>query len=63
MYKEDLPLNNLQGLICHKTHPKPNHIYLIYMYKQDLALNNQQWLICHKTQPNQTKSYIFDIHV
>ena len=51
MYKEDLALNNLQWLICHKT--KPNHIYLVYMYKEDLALNNLQWLICHKTQPNQ----------
>ena len=29
MYKADLALNNLQGLICHKT--QPNHIYLIYM--------------------------------
>ena len=53
MYKEDLALNNLQGLICHKTQTKPNHIYLLYMYKEDLALNNLQWLICHKTQPNQ----------
>ena len=51
MYKEELALNNLQWLICHKT--QPNHIYLIYMYKEELALNNQQWLICHKTQPNQ----------
>ena len=48
MCKEDLALNNLQWLICHKT--KPNHIYLIYMYKEDLALNNLQWLICHKNQ-------------
>ena len=27
MYKEDLALNNLQWLICHKT--KPNHIIYI----------------------------------
>ena len=53
MYKIDLALNNLQWLICHKTQPKPNHIYLIYMYKEDLALNYLQGLICHKTQPNQ----------
>ena len=53
MYKEDLALNNLQWLICHKT--QPNHIYLIYMYKEDLALNNLQWLICHKTKPNTVK--------
>ena len=51
MYKEDLALDNLQWLICHKTQPNP--IYLIYMYKEDLALNNLQWLICHKTKPNQ----------
>ena len=30
MYKEDLALNNRQGLICYKT--KPNHIYLIDIY-------------------------------
>ena len=47
MYKEDLALNNLQWLICHKT--KPNHIYSIYMYKEDLVLNNQQWSIYNKT--------------
>ena len=47
MYKQDLALNNLQGLVCHK---KDNHIYLIYksMYKQDLALNKLQGLVCHK---------------
>ena len=50
MYKADLALNNLQGLIGHKTQSNPK--YLIYMYKEDLALNNLQWLICHKTQPN-----------
>ena len=52
MYEEDLALNNLQWLICHKTQPN-QIIYLIYMYEEDLALNNLQWLICHKTQPNQ----------
>ena len=49
MYKEDLVLNNLQWLICHKTQPNQNHIYLIYMYKEDFALDNSQWLICYKT--------------
>ena len=39
MYKEDLALNNLQWLICHKTQTN-QIIYLIYMYKEDLALNN-----------------------
>ena len=29
IYKEDLALNNLQWLICHKTEP---NIYLIYIY-------------------------------
>ena len=47
MYKEDLALNNLQWLICHKSQQN-QIIYLIYMYKEDLALNNLQWLICHK---------------
>ena len=50
MYKEDLALNNLQRLVCHKT--QPNQIRS-YMYKEDLALNNPQGLMCHKTQPNQ----------
>ena len=54
MYKEDLALNNLQWLICHKTQPNQIiYIFNIYVYKEDLALNNLQWLICHKTQPNQ----------
>ena len=35
MYKEDLALDNLQRLICHKI--QPNHIYLIYVNKEDLA--------------------------
>ena len=46
-----MALNNLQSLICHKTQPKQNPIYLIYMYKQYLALNNLEGLIYHKTQP------------
>ena len=46
MNKPDLTSNNPQWLICHKTQPKPNPIYLISMYKEDLALNNLQWLIC-----------------
>ena len=50
MYKEDLALNNLQWLICHKTQPNQIIYILIYMYKEDLALNNLQWLICHKTK-------------
>ena len=52
MYKEDLALNNLQWLICHKIKPnqtKPNPMYLVNMYKEDLSLNNLQLFICHKT--------------
>ena len=52
MYKEDLALNNLQWLICHKTQPN-QIIYILYMYKEDSALYNLQWFMCHKTQPNQ----------
>ena len=40
-YKEDLALNNLQHLICHKTQPT-QILYIYYMYKVDLALNNLQ---------------------
>ena len=53
MYKEDLALNNLQRLICHKTQLN-QIIYIEYIYiKEDLVLNNLQWLICCKTLPNQ----------
>ena len=37
MYKEDLSLKNLQGLIYHKTKPnqtKPNLTYLLYCIKR-----------------------------
>ena len=62
MYKEDLALNNLQWLICHKTQPNQSYIFNIYIYyKEDLALNNPQWLISHKT--NKTNSHIFNIYV
>ena len=39
MYKEDLALNNLPCLICHKTILN-QIIYIQYIYKEDLALNN-----------------------
>ena len=32
MYKEELALNYLQWLICHKAQPKPNHLYIIYIF-------------------------------
>ena len=35
MYKENLALNTLQCLICHKT--QPNQIITIFMYEDDLA--------------------------
>ena len=47
MYKQDLALNNLQGLIM----PLNTISQPIYMDKQDLALDNPQGLICYKTQP------------
>ena len=40
MYKEDLALNNLKCLICHKTHQTKSYIF--DMYKEDLALDNLQ---------------------
>ena len=51
-YKEDLALNNLQWLICHKPDPIKSYI-LKDIHKEDLALNNLQWLTCHESQPNQ----------
>ena len=42
MNKPDFALNNLQWLVCHKTKPKPNPVYLIKMNKLDLALDNLQ---------------------
>ena len=63
MYKEDLALNNLQWLICHKTQPNQIIYMLIYMYKEDLALNNQQWLIFPETKPNQTKLNIYKLYI
>ena len=50
MYKEDLALNKLQWLICHK--PEQTRSYIFDMYKEDLALNNLQVLRCHKKQLN-----------
>ena len=52
MYKDELALNNLPRLICHKT--KPNQIYLVYMYREYSVLNNLQCLIYHKTKTNQS---------
>ena len=43
MYEEDLALNNLQCLICHKTKPNQTKSYVFNIYvKKDLALNNLQ---------------------
>ena len=33
MYKEDLALNNLQWLICHKTQQTKSYIFNIYVYR------------------------------
>ena len=63
MYKEDLALNNLRLLICHKTNQIKSYIFDIYMYKENLALNNLQWLICYKTQPHKTTQISVDISV
>ena len=38
-------------LICHKTQPNKQILYIEYMYKQDLAFNHLQGLICHRTKP------------
>ena len=59
MYKENLALNNLQWLICHKTQlDQIIYIYLVYMYKEDLANNLYIYIYIYTT-----KSYIFNIYV
>ena len=61
MYKEDLAVNNLQWLICHKT--KPNQaIYIQYICIKRIW----QWITYngwYAIKPNQTKPYIFNIYV
>ena len=62
MHKEDLPLNNTQWLICHKTQPNGiiyniSNIY-IYIFKEDVALNNPKSLICHTSEPTLTKTML-----
>ena len=56
MYKEDLALNNVQWLICHKTNQKiysmvklatPVKAHFKRNIKHVLALNNLQGWICH----------------
>ena len=42
MYKEDLALNNLQWLICHKT--QPNKHWLMSCKREDS--NEWYWLVC-----------------
>ena len=34
MYKEDLALNNLQWLICHKTKPTKSYIFNIFVERE-----------------------------
>ena len=34
MYKENLALNNLQWLICHKTQPNPTHMHMVFTVPQ-----------------------------
>ena len=38
MYKQDLVLNNLQRLICHKTHPNNNYKNTQYNLTNELKL-------------------------
>ena len=63
MYKENLALNNLQWLICHKTQPDQIiYIYLVYMYKEDLA-NNLYIYIYIYIYITKSYIYIFRIYV
>ena len=46
MYKEDLALNNLQWLICHKNKPKPNPNQIRTLSENQT--HHTQELICDK---------------
>ena len=43
MYKENLALNNLLWVVCHKTQRNQTKSYLIYMYEENLVLTKPQW--------------------
>ena len=61
MNKEDLALNNLQWLICHKTQPN-QIIYIQYICMKRIW----HWITYNSwdaIKPNPTKSYIFNIYV
>ena len=61
MYKENLALNNLQLLICHKT--QPNQIIDIqYVCVKGIwhLITYNDW---YTIKQNLTKSYIFNIYV
>ena len=42
MYKQDLALNNLQGLICHKI--QPTRVKIMFGAFQNLCLNSYKYI-------------------
>ena len=58
MYKEDLALNNLEWLICHKTSIKPN------LYRHTQKENPTEHTDTHKkhTKQNQNKTQAVQMH-
>ena len=61
MYKEDLALNNLQWLICHKTQTNQiMYIWYICIKRIWHWITYNGW---YAIKPKPTKSYIFNIYV
>ena len=62
MYKEDLALNNLQWLICHKT--KPNQIIYIWYICIKRIWHSITYSGWYAIKPNQTKpNHIYLIYM
>ena len=53
MYKEDFTLNNLQGLVCHKT--QPNQIIYIQYIRIKRIWHKITYNGRYAIKPNQTK--------
>ena len=43
MYKQDLALNNMQRLICHKTQPKQTKIFTLVKFYETLFCMKEEY--------------------
>ena len=60
MYKEDLALNNLQWLICHKTRPNQTNTTSIY---SNSSASFQKWLCIFLFLTIFSESFLFDFKI